>query len=97
MEAQKKKRKELRQELALLEKQIFDLETTYLDETREFGNIFTGWKAYLSADKVKSKKQITLEERLFSLSSISSPASRLSEKRKAAEGGTDKEKLKKKK
>eukprot|EP01035_Chromulina_nebulosa_P026295 gene26295-34396_t len=72
----KKKRKELRVELQTIEKQIFDLETTYLEETKDFGSIFTGWDAYLSLEKVKPKKNITVEERLFSLSSVTSPASR---------------------
>jgi hypothetical protein len=52
------------------------LETTYLEETKDFGNIFAGWDAYLSLEKVKPKKNITVEERLFSLSSVTSPASR---------------------
>lgn len=74
-----KRRKELRKELSLIEKQIYDLETTYLEETREIGSVFTGWKSFLSTDKVKTKKQILNEERLFSLSSITSPASKKTE------------------
>ena len=35
--AVQKRRKELRTELSLIEKQIFDLETTYLEETRDLG------------------------------------------------------------
>ena len=71
-----KRRKELRNELSLIEKQIYDLETTYLEETKGFGNIFVGWNGYLSTEKTKSKKNVSNEERLFSLSSLSSPASR---------------------
>ena len=52
------------------------METTYLDDTKEFGNVFTGWDAYLSAEKSKIKKNIANEDRYFSLSSITSPASR---------------------
>ena len=85
-----KRRKELRKELALIEKQIFDLETTYLEETKEVGNIFSGWGAYLAPlDKVPKKKAITSDERLFSLSSITSPAIRIGD-----EGGGDKKKRK---
>ncbi len=62
--------------------QIFDLETTYLEETKEFGNVFTGWEAYLSSEKFKIRKTIQNEERLFSLSSISSPASRKEDSKK---------------
>ena len=68
-----KRRKELRKELALIEKQIFDLETTYLEETRDVGNIFLGWGAYAS-EKPKGKKSISNDDRLFSLSSQTSPA-----------------------
>ena len=71
-----KRRKELRNELSLIEKQIYDLETTYLEETKGFGNIFVGWNGYLSTEKAKTKKGISNEERLFSLSSLSSPATR---------------------
>lgn len=84
MSALQKKRKELRLELNQIEKQIFDLETNYLEETRDFGNIFTGWSAYISNDKVKSKKSILYEDRLFSLSSVNSPASKKEESKKSA-------------
>jgi chromatin modification-related protein EAF6 len=74
-----KRKKELRKELVQIEKQIYDLETTYLEETKEFGNIFTGWDAYLSKEKIKQKKTIFTEDRLFSLSSFTSPASKREE------------------
>lgn len=35
-----------------------------------------GWGSYVSKDKVKVKKGIANDERLFSLSSVTSPASR---------------------
>lgn len=79
MMANTKRRKELRKELSMIEKQIYDLETTYLDETREFGNVFSGWKLYLSAEKIKPRKAVLNEERLFSLSSVTSPASKRSD------------------
>jgi chromatin modification-related protein EAF6 len=62
--------------LNTIEKQIYDLETNYLEETKEYGNIFTGWDAYLSLEKFKLRKNILTEERLFSLSSVTSPASK---------------------
>mmetsp|Transcript_86753 Transcript_86753/g.169749 ORF Transcript_86753/g.169749 Transcript_86753/m.169749 type:complete len:109 (+) Transcript_86753:87-413(+) len=91
-----KRKKELRQELSQIEKQIYDLETTYLEETKEFGNIFTGWDAYLGAEKVKLRKIVLLEDRLFSLSSVTSPASRKEENKKAAktDGGSARKKKK---
>ncbi|KAJ1435116.1 histone acetyltransferase subunit NuA4-domain-containing protein [Ochromonadaceae sp. CCMP2298] len=78
-----KRRKELRTELSQIEKQIYDLETTYLEETKDFGNIFTGWDAYLAPDKVKQRKNVLLEDRQFSLSSVTSPASRKEDSKKA--------------
>eukprot|EP01031_Cornospumella_fuschlensis_P034119 gene34119-41293_t len=78
-----KKRKELKGELVQIEKQIYDLETTYLEETRDFGNIFTGWDMYgADGQKTKSKKAIQNDERHFSLSSVTSPASRKEENKK---------------
>ena len=78
-----KRRKELRNELSLIEKQIYDLETTYLEDTKEFGNVFIGWSGYLATEKTKVKKSVQNEERLFSLSSVSSPASRRDEAQRA--------------
>ena len=89
-----KRRKELRKELALLEKQIFDLETTYLEETKDIGNIFQGWTTYLSNEKVKGKKVVTNDERLFSLSSVTSPAT-TKKTEKSGAGGANKRKAEK--
>lgn len=95
MMANSKRRKELRKELSLIEKQIYDLETTYLDETREFGNVFSGWKPYLSIEKVKPRKAILNEERLFSLSSVTSPASKRIEAKSEPSSKDDKDNKKK--
>ena len=65
-----KRRKELRSDLSTIEKQIYDLETHYLEDTRDVGNIFTGWDLFLANDKVKIKKQIFRDERLVSLSRL---------------------------
>ena len=69
-----KKKIDLKRELRAIEKQIYDLETAYLDETKYFGNIFSGWGSYTS-EKNRQKKLISVEDRLFSLSSVTSPAS----------------------
>mmetsp|Transcript_9073 Transcript_9073/g.15039 ORF Transcript_9073/g.15039 Transcript_9073/m.15039 type:complete len:110 (-) Transcript_9073:272-601(-) len=90
-----KRRKELKTDLLQIEKQIFDLETTYLEETKEFGNIFTGWDEYLSADKVKQRKNVLLEDRQFSLSSVTSPASRRENSKKTKEAGVESSKKRK--
>jgi chromatin modification-related protein EAF6 len=83
-----KRRSELKSELTTIEKQIYDLESSYLEETRDFGNVFMGWNAYLSFDKSKSKKVIGNEERLFSLSSMTSPAGRRAEREKEKAAGS---------
>lgn len=67
-------------ELAHIEKQIYDLETTYLEDTQQFGNIFVGWSKYFLHQHAAAKKSgadVAPDERLFSLSSASSPASLL--------------------
>jgi hypothetical protein len=78
----KKRKAEVRKQLLTLEKQIFDLETKYLEETKDFGNIFTGWENYLSSEKMKPSKKILYEDRHFSLSSYTSPVSRKEESKK---------------
>ena len=45
---------------------------------------FSGWENYLSKEKVKVRKVISNDERLFSLSSVTSPASRNEERKKTA-------------
>ena len=76
-----KRRKDLRQELAYIETQIYDLEGSYLEETREFGNIFTGWSSLINDKATRVKRQTHNEDRLFSLSSVTSPATRKEEKK----------------
>ena len=66
----------LKSELFALEKQIFELEGNYIEETRDFGNILSGWDQFLSLEKGKIRKAVTTEERLFSLTSSTSTASR---------------------
>ena len=98
-----KRRKELRSELALIEKQIYDLESTYLEETRSFGNVFVGWDGYFNPNQTrdqttrgKNKKTITNEERFFSLSSMTSPASKKEDIIAAKELAKEKEEREKK-
>ena len=52
--------------------------------TRAHSTIGTGWENYLSKEKVKVRKVFSNDERLFSLSSVTSPASRNEERKKNA-------------
>ena len=47
-------------------------------------NQYLGWENYLSKEKVKIRKVVSNDERLFSLSSVTSPASRNEERKKSA-------------
>ncbi len=62
--------------------QIYELETSYLEETKDFGNVFTGWEAFISSEKTKPRKAVVNEDRHFSLSSVTSPVSRKEENKK---------------
>ena len=75
------KKKELDEDLKSLEKNIFDLEGRYLDNTVLNGNVLKGWDNFLNNKgsrhtiiPIKRNKIMPLE-RLFSLSSMSSLAS----------------------
>ncbi|CAH9126764.1 unnamed protein product [Cuscuta epithymum] len=72
------KRQKLQEELRNIEKQVFDLETTYLQETGSFGNALRGFEGFLSSSNksssLKRSRKFQLEDRLFSLSSVTSPA-----------------------
>ncbi|KAL4468912.1 hypothetical protein ABPG72_009182 [Tetrahymena utriculariae] len=74
------KRTQLEEELKSLEKNIYDLETQYLEETFNSGNIIRGWENYFTSTKQKSigatqkKVRINTNDRIFSLSSTTSPA-----------------------
>ncbi len=58
-----------------LEKQIYALEGSYLQDTRSLGNILTGWDSYLSSrgsGALKRPMKFKDSDRLFSLSSVTS-------------------------
>ena len=77
------KKLELEQELAQLERQIFDLEGSYLEESTQFGNVLKGWEGFLNAAQLKNsgvKRAVKDGERMFSLSSVTSPLSSANEK-----------------
>ena len=77
------KKLELEQELAQLERQIFDLEGSYLEESTQFGNVLKGWEGFLNAAQLKNsgvKRTVKDGERMFSLSSVTSPLSSANDK-----------------
>jgi len=74
----KEKKRELSEQLADLEVQIYRLETNYLEDTAatNSGNIFRGWDGYLQArarnpqpPAMKKQRSVKDADRLFSLSS----------------------------
>jgi len=66
------RKKATEEKLANLEQQIFLLEGSYLQDTRNLGNILTGWESYLSARSGALKRPLKFKDsdRLFSLSSV---------------------------
>ncbi|CAD8057215.1 unnamed protein product [Paramecium primaurelia] len=69
----------LENELKNLEKNIFDEETRYLEETGHIGNVIKGWEGFLSMKNSKlggnqqKKGKINPNDRIFSQSSKTSP------------------------
>ncbi|XAR57427.1 hypothetical protein NMG60_11025569 [Bertholletia excelsa] len=72
------KREKLQEELHNIEKQVYELETSYLQESSHFGNALKGFDGLLSASKnttnLKRSRKFQPEDRIFSLSSVTSPA-----------------------
>ncbi|KAG7014581.1 Chromatin modification-related protein MEAF6 [Cucurbita argyrosperma subsp. argyrosperma] len=72
------RRAKLHDELRSIEKQVYDMETNYLQDPSQCGNVLKGFEGFLSASKstalLKRSRKFQLEDRLFSLSSVTSPA-----------------------
>ncbi|XAR61101.1 hypothetical protein NMG60_11034713 [Bertholletia excelsa] len=72
------KRAKLHEELRYIEKQVYEMETSYLQDTSQCGNVLKGFEGFLSSSKsttlLKRSRKFQPEDRLFSLSSITSPA-----------------------
>ncbi|KAJ0962874.1 hypothetical protein J5N97_027996 [Dioscorea zingiberensis] len=72
------KRKKLQEELRNIENQVYDLETSYLQDSNQCGSVLKGFEGFLSSSKstinLKRSRKFQPEDRLFSLSSVTSPA-----------------------
>mmetsp|Transcript_38585 Transcript_38585/g.46677 ORF Transcript_38585/g.46677 Transcript_38585/m.46677 type:complete len:119 (+) Transcript_38585:72-428(+) len=71
------RKERLEEELRHVEKQVYDLETSYLNDSSQYGNVLKGFEGFLAPSKnqsVKKTRNFKTEDRLFSLSSMTSPA-----------------------
>lgn len=71
-------KQQVEDELNRVEKQIYDTETEYLEETLQASNILRGWDGYLgtqnSSGAIRRINRFREADRLFSMSSVTSNA-----------------------
>ncbi|KAK8650747.1 hypothetical protein V6N13_140373 [Hibiscus sabdariffa] len=72
------RRAKLQEELRNIERQVYDMETSYLQDPSQCGHVLKGFEGFLSSSKNnalwKRSRKFQPEDRLFSLSSVTSPA-----------------------
>jgi len=87
------KKDQLQEELRTVEKQLYDLETTYLHDSSQLGNVLKGFEGFLSSTKgagnTKRPRKFQAEDRLFSLSSVTAPMADESPAGRDADGKLD--------
>ncbi|XP_020573102.1 uncharacterized protein LOC110019675 isoform X1 [Phalaenopsis equestris] len=75
-------RARLQDQLRRIERQAYELETNYLQQSAQCGSVLQGFEGYLSSTRrtnnVRRSKRVPLKDRLFSLSSATSPANSVS-------------------
>jgi len=65
------KKNQIEKSLLKLEKQIYNLETSYLEDANQIGNLVKGWDGGSRGNaSATNKRKIKNSERIFSLSSI---------------------------
>lgn len=73
VEALLESKADIENKLVNLERQIYALEGSYLEDTHHLGNIIRGWDGYLSSRSGALKKmKFKDSDRLFSMSSVTS-------------------------
>jgi chromatin modification-related protein EAF6 len=79
VQALEARRNKLVDDLRALERQIFTLEESYIEETHSVGNVIKGWDGFASASLPKGPVQgpkrvrVLPQDRIFSNSSLTSP------------------------
>ncbi len=71
------RRAQLVDDLKTTERQIWDLEESYIDETINYGNVIKGWESFLNSkskhQSLRKPSKIPEKYRIFSLSSATAP------------------------